>query len=395
MMAPMFVEPHHEVEYIARIKRAVTKTPILGCIGRLIDPATAEKYVVEQMMDMVGGARGFIADPALAQKGGEGKSEEINPCNGCNDYCVSNLFGGLPITCIVNPAAGREKEWGRESLRPVGQPKNVWVIGGGPSGLEAARVAATRGHRVTVWEREASLGGHLRQLGQLPGRNAFLANVAWWERQLEQLGVRVIVGREFTAADVDKSCDAVLVATGSRYRKDGLTGFIAQPIPGWDQEHVFTPEEAFLRLERFAGRTVLLDEEGYMMGPGLAQLLAERGAEVHYVTRWPLVAPSLQANLQFAFVYPALYAKGVSLTVNHFVQKIEGSRVTIFNIYTNEERVIEDVSAVILITGRQSDAGVAEAVSGRSIPVRVIGDARAPRGLGEVVMDGFEAAVNL
>jgi pyruvate/2-oxoglutarate dehydrogenase complex dihydrolipoamide dehydrogenase (E3) component len=292
------------------------------------------------------------------------------------------------MSCGVNPVVGKEKQWGEGTLRPTTKPKTVIVIGGGPAGMEAARVAALRGHQVTLYEKEKKLGGHMNLLGKLPGRTVYLASVAWFERQLKKLNVTVHTGREFMASDLNDKMDVVIVAAGSRYRRDGVTGMIAYPIPGWDQDHVFVPEGALANLERIKSRVVILDDESFEIGPGLAQMLAERGLPVEYVTRMPMVAPLLALTYQSPLIYRALYGSGVKITLDHHIKTIDGRRVTLYNVYTNQETVINDVGAVILVTIRQTVDNLATELADRAPKIYLIGDALAPRRYGEAVMDG-------
>ena len=159
----------------ARIKAAV-RTPVI-VTGRIVTPAQAEEVLRSGAADLVGMTRALIADPELPRKAREGRLDDIRVCMGSAEGCIDRLYFGLPIGCVQNPVIGREREWG--TLVPAATARRVLVVGGGPAGMEAARVLAERGHRVTLLERDGHLGGAIRIAARAPGWEAYATAIDW------------------------------------------------------------------------------------------------------------------------------------------------------------------------------------------------------------------------
>ena len=159
-------------------------------------PEAAEAVLAAGQADMVSIVRGQIADPHLVAKARAGRADDVRPCISCNQLCWGRRSRDYWISCLVNPSAGREWEWGGDRFEPAADPRRVLVVGGGPAGLETARVAAERGHRVTLVERARRLGGQFRLAGLQPSRGQITDLLAWYGRRLEALGVDVRLGVE-------------------------------------------------------------------------------------------------------------------------------------------------------------------------------------------------------
>ena len=268
MIAPYQLPDHWEMDAITKVRGAISRATVFGCPGRFHDPAKAEAIIAAGTLDMVGGTRGFFAEPEIGRKAREGRARDIRPCIGL----VGCTGGG---GCVVNSTNGEESTFGVDKLVPTRSPRRVVVVGAGPGGLEAARVAASRGHDVVVLEAANEVGGALHLMKAIPGREQVTDAADWWSRQLDELGVKVHVS---TPANVDivlgEAPDVVVVATGAVFDRTGVTGFATDPIPGWDRPFVHTPEEVLAEGLSPVGVTVVLEEEP--QGAVVAEVLATR-----------------------------------------------------------------------------------------------------------------------
>jgi 2,4-dienoyl-CoA reductase-like NADH-dependent reductase (Old Yellow Enzyme family)/NADPH-dependent 2,4-dienoyl-CoA reductase/sulfur reductase-like enzyme len=394
MTTPWFIEPLHMASFVGGVRDAGAGVVIMSALGRVTDLDTAEEMIANGTTDMVGSARGLIAEPNLVKNAREGHPERSRTCTACN-YCISALMSAsAPYGCTINPSTAREYKWGERNLQPAARPGKVVVVGGGPAGLEAARVAAMRGHRVVLLERRAQLGGQLRLWAEIPQREVHNGTIAWYEQRLVELGVTVRLGVDATAEVIGaEQPDTVIVATGSTYARNGESGFSLEPIQGWDSPNVYTPEQVLEEGARPKGRVVVLDEEGFDVGVGLAQVLAADGARVTLVTRQMQLAPHLYFSLQLPFVLPLLKNLDVEIHTQCFIGSIEPGKVVIFDIFTNGEVILDNVDAVVLATGRRANTPDLLAELEQFTPTTyAIGDALAPRGLVEATYEGHRFA---
>ncbi len=219
-MADMTFDEAPFREFPGPVRRALSEqgTPIpIITVCKYRDLAEAERMIAAGEADLVGIARGHIADPAIVRKSLAGRADEVRTCISCNQGCAQHLEKNIAITCLVNPIAGREEVWAEPEDDRAGAPKSVLVVGGGPAGAEAAYVAAARGHRVTLWEAGARLGGQLALAASMRKREDFGKFLALQQRRLELNGVRVEFGRTADAAAIREfGADTVILATGSR-----------------------------------------------------------------------------------------------------------------------------------------------------------------------------------
>lgn len=386
-MPPYFVPRFSNESFVKGVRDALGSLPVLSALGRVTSVADADRAIADGSADLVGAARGLIAEPELVKNALEGREERSRTCIACN-WCV--LAGQIrAFGCAINPASARERRWGVRTLTPVADASRVVVVGGGPGGLEAARVAAHLGHDVVLLERRETLGGQMSLWARLPGRDALATTPEWYARELRELGVDVRTGVEASAGRVlAESPDAVVVATGSRYAENGESGFMASAIPGWDRDFVYRPEQIIEQGARPSGRVVILDDEGLNTGVGIAEILAAAGAQVEIVTRWLRPAEHLIFTFEFAFVIPRLKQLGVAYRTQTYVSEIGDHELTVFDVFTNEERKVSDVDAVVLVTMRRPKAALARELEGKAAQLFPIGDALAPRGLAEATYEG-------
>jgi 2,4-dienoyl-CoA reductase-like NADH-dependent reductase (Old Yellow Enzyme family) len=391
-MPPVFVDRQVYRPYVEAVRDAAGDVPVLSVLGRLTTIAEAEAALEAGVCDMAGAARALIAEPDLVRNAREGNEVRSRTCIACN-WCMESRIHGA-AGCAINPASYRERTWGVDTLTRAERPSKVVVVGGGPAGLEAARVSALRGHEVILFEARPNLGGALALWASLPGREWVANGVEWWQRELDRLGVATRLGLAGGALSIlAEGPDAVIVATGALYSQTGRSAFLDAGIPGHDRRHVYRPEQILLEGIRPSGKVVLLDAEGLHTSSGVAELLALAGAEVHYVT--PGFAPAsarLAASHEFPFVVTRLKEAGVTLLPSSYLRRIDEHDVVVYDVFTGEERVLEQVDAVVLSTCRLPLDDLGRQLEGRVEQLFTVGDALSARSLAAAVYEGHKFA---
>jgi hypothetical protein len=394
---PMTYEPGWERGYTKAVKEVSTKPVLL--VGRITNPKIAEDILAAGEADAILLARQLFADAEWGVKAREGRADDIRRCVAAN-YCWRSVIRGGRVQCVYNPEVGREARWGSGTLVPADERKRALVIGAGPAGLEYARVAAARGHEVVVLEREQEVGGHVRRLSLLPGRKEYGQIARWLERQAAGNGAEIRTGVEVTEDGLDALLaedqpDHVVVATGSVYRRDGWQGQTAAPIPGWESGQCVTWDEVVTGDAAPAGSVVVIDDLQDAAAPLTAVKLAQDGASVRLITRWPMIGMETIPEVYYLWVRQQLYEAGVSVEPDLFPTAIEGREVTFVNVYAPERETKVEADWIVMVTGRQSENGLYHVLRGRSVDVEMIGDAIAPRTTYEAVFEGHRQARKL
>ena len=394
---PMTYEDGWEREYTRAVKTVSTKPVLL--VGRITKPEVAEELLASGDADAILLARQLFADAEWANKAREGQDEDIRRCVAAN-YCWRSVIHGGRVQCIYNPTVGREKAWGAGTLDHVDTSKRVLVVGGGPAGLEFARVAAARGHEIVLLEREEELGGHVRSFSKLPGRAPFYGVSLWLAGQAAKNGAEIRLATEVRPESIDEVIAAewpehVVVATGARYLADGFQGQTAAPLPGYETGNCVAWDDVALGRQTPTGNVLVIDDLQDAAAPLTACKLAEEGASVRLVTRWPMFGMETIPEVYFIWIQSRLYEAGVEMTTDHFVEQIDGNRVTLFNVYAPDRKLELDADWIVMATGRRSENALYHALRERGVSVEAIGDAVAPRGTYEAVYEGHRAARKL
>jgi 2,4-dienoyl-CoA reductase-like NADH-dependent reductase (Old Yellow Enzyme family)/thioredoxin reductase len=391
-MPPVFVDPHPYRPYVEAVRGAAGKIPVLSVLGRLTSVADGEAAIAAGVCDMVGATRALIAEPELVKNAFEGQEERSRTCIACNWCCAAGSDAAQG--CAINPASYRERLWGVETFQTATKRSKVIVVGAGPGGLEAARVAALKGHDVTLIEARDQLGGALALWASLPARGFFFKAIAWWERELTRLGVKIHRGTEARAAAIlREKPDAVIVATGARYSVGGRSAFLDIDIPGHDLSHVYRPEDVILGNIRPQGKILLLDGEGLHTSAGVAEMLASGGGEVHYLTPgFSPISPRLVDSLESTFVMKRLREANITFVPSTYIRRVEKHAVTVYDVFTEAERTIEGVEAVVLSTGRLPLNGLSKELEGKVAQIYTIGDALAARPFAAAAYEGQKFA---
>jgi len=375
---------HYEPGAFAGLPRGLkadVSLPVVGT-GRIDSPALADRFVAEGIADLVGMVRPLIADPHLPNKARAGRVEDIRTCIACTQSCVGHIYLGMGVGCIYNPVTGREAQWA--DMVPATAPRNVVVVGGGPAGMETARVAAERGHRVVLLERARRLGGQVNLAMRTPQRAIFEEIIVFFERQLAKLGVDVRLGVDADADTVlAQSPDAVVVATGSTAYRPEVIGAGA---PG-----VLTAREVIAGASAVGERVLVVDAHGRAEGITVAEFLADMGRQVEIVTGLAYVGCEMPAPAWHKHV-EGLLERGVTLTPFTGVWEIDGRSVEVYNVISWQPRTIEDVDTVVFAAGGAADDTLFHALGGKVADLHLVGDAYQARDIEVAVVDGHRVA---
>jgi hypothetical protein len=388
MVRPLYA-PHLLGVYAAHtVKKALRDTPVFA-VHRILTPDEAEAVLERGEADAITLVRALIADPDWPAKARAGGDDTIRHCTGCNQGCYGNLIQSLPITCVTNPAVGREAELGMGTLQPAPRAKRVVVVGGGPAGLEAAWVAAARGHEVTLLERSDELGGKIRLAQQLPGRGELTDFADWRVGECARRGVDVRLGVDAGVDDiVALGPDAVVVATGARATTSGASKWHPMPVPGSDQPFVIDHERALVEADGLGGRVVILDVVGHIEAIGLGERLATAGAEV--TVACPLPTPMLLDPETMAAALPRMARAGARWRPNTAMISIGDHEVTLIDTLSLAIETLPADSVVIRTHGLPND-DLYFALDGRVPEAMRVGDAVAARPADRAIFDGHRA----
>ncbi|MGE7120924.1 FAD-dependent oxidoreductase [Peribacillus sp. NPDC046944] len=364
----------------AREIRSATNIPILVS-QRIKDPNMAEKILAEGAADLVGITRALIADPEWPLKAETGRSYEIIPCIGCNQDCRS--FDPF-LYCAVNPTTGRENELDR-IIPKSNNIKKVAVVGGGPAGLEAARVAALRGHSVELFEKEATLGGQVRIAAREPNRRELIDVIHYLESEVRRLEVTVNLNQAVDVNDLN-SFDTVILATGAVPEQpkvhDSIKGKV---LTVYD---VLKSDD----LSKGVGETAVVVDDGTGFWPSLstAGCLAAKGYKVIYVTPSRTIGASIPHE-SIQLLLNRLSTAGVQFMILHQIAEANGNNIKVRNVLSGEETLIES-NLLVIDAGRRQENTLAKQLRDVAIPAHLVGDAISPRRISHAILEGHRIA---
>ncbi len=402
-LSSRFGEEGGQEPFIAGVKKLTTK-PVVG-VGRYTSPDRMAAVVRKGIVDLIGCARPSIADPFLPKKVEEGRIEDIRECIGCN-ICVSGDYTMSPIRCTQNPTMGEEwrKGWHPERIRPKETDKPVLIVGAGPAGLEAAQALGKRGYEVTLAEQRTELGGRVARECRLPGLAAWGRVRDWRAEQLHKLAnVSVYLDSALDADTVlEFGCPRVVIATGARWRRDGVGRHWTAPMPIGDGAQVLTPDDIMEDRLPQGGRVIVWDDDHYYMGGVLAELLADKGYETTCVTAASEVSTWSRNTMEQHFIQTRLLEKGVRIRAFRLLNRISPGCVEISCVHTGRSEEVE-ADAVALVTSRTPADRIAADLARRRDrwpdagleSVDAIGDALAPATIAHAVYAGRRYAEEL
>jgi 2,4-dienoyl-CoA reductase-like NADH-dependent reductase (Old Yellow Enzyme family)/thioredoxin reductase len=373
VLGPMAMDWGFNV-YSASAVRQMVDIPVIA-VGRITEVSVADRIVGDGHADLVAMGRASLADPEFPRKALEGRSDEIRKCFGCADACTNPYRH-----CNNNPELGRELHW---DLTPVAEPKEVWVIGGGVAGMEAASLAARRGHRVTLFEQETKLGGQIHAAAAPPHKGELLNAIANRLPLLRKHGVDVRLQTRVTAAMVqDGQPDAVILATGAQPQRP--------PIPGVDRPEVVQAKDV-LTGKAFVGPKVAVLGAG-MVGAETAEYLGDHRREVTLIEMLDTIAVDMP-RIPRPYIVHRLDQYGVECITGAKAEAITDEGVLVST--EGQMELLEGYSSIVLATGSNSTDELAGALRGVVKELYVVGDARQVARISDATAQAAEAALEV
>ncbi len=366
--------------------REKIKLPVF-CTGRINDPVMAEKVLAAGQADMIGMCRALICDPFMPKKAEEGRLDDIRYCIACNQGCIGRIGMNKSIGCVQNPSIGYEKQWGEGTLKPAPVKKKVTVVGGGPAGMWAAKMAGRRGHDVTLLDRNETLGGQVRTAMKGAGRDEFGVIIRNEKDQVDKAGVKVQHEVEVTPELVLQAApDAVIVATGSRPKP--------HPVGGADGPGVCDVWQVLDQQVEVGQKVCLIDYDGHHRATATAEYLANQGKSVHIICSSLFIGAELGPTQDLYLSRQRLLQKGVSFTPDIAVMEVAGDTgaktIKGFNVYSNEWDEWGPYDTVVLAMGQAVDEDLYFALKGKVKELHRIGDCVAPRKVDMAIWEGHK-----
>ncbi len=354
--------------------KKVVAVPVIT-VGRINDPSLAESILQEGKADIIALGRPLIADPDFPQKALEKREKEIRKCIACNVCIDSRIRLKADLRCTINPEFGKEEEY---QYKPARARKKVLVIGGGPGGMEAARVARIRGHQVTLCEESGQLGGQLILAAKAPSKKEIRNITDYYEHMLKKLGVDVQLQTKATLEMVEElKPGVIIVATGA---------YALRPnIPGSDRSNAVTAHDVFGERVKLKGKNVVIIGGG-AVGCETAEYLSEKGFVPTVVEMLGDVAMDVE-KITRKTVLDILSERNIKVLTHAGVTRIEKGKVVFIDGAGKEKSITADT--VILAMGARPDDELMKRLKERGLPVFAVGDCVEPRKAIDAIQEGF------
>lgn len=376
IIPPIYLPKGVLTDFAAAVKRGVD-IPVITQ-GRLYDPELNEAVLQDGKADFIGMARGLLADPEWVNKVAQGRENEIRRCITCNQ-CIDRILKSLSIRCAINPTAGREWEFAETPSRAK-VTKRVAIVGGGPAGMETARIAALKGHSVKLYEKSAELGGGQYKLAaSAPYKEEFNNLLQYYDSQFQKLdNLEIVFNKEVLLEDLlAERPDVVVLATGAEA--------LVPKIEGLDRPNVFTNHDQLLWAGKLSGKVVIVG--GGCAGAGTADKLSEQGLDVTVVEMLAECALDEELITRLTLMHRFSEKQNVRIMTNHTVRRITGEGV--LAISCDGREVLIPADYVIVAFGAVPYNPLEEEVRKKINEVYVIGDAVQPKKIRDAVADGF------
>ncbi|WP_377707714.1 FAD-dependent oxidoreductase [Pseudomonas protegens] len=379
IVPPMAVEAAYLAREAGTFKAGLSIP--LFVTGRINQPQEAEAIIAKGQADVCGMTRALICDPQMPNKSDSGRAEDVRACIACNQACIGHFHKGLPISCIQHPETGRELLYGQP--KPSARDKRILVVGGGPAGMKAAAVAAQRGHRVTLYEASAQLGGQIQLAQLLPRRSEFGGASTNLQREMQLAGVEVVRNTRVDRALIEReNPDHVIIATGAQpYWPNFERGGDLQVVDAWQ----------VLRDEVQLGRSVVVaDWRCDWIGPGIAERLVRAGHQVQLAVNGTHCGESLPLYVRDQLA-GELHKLAIPIIPYARLYGCDDSTVYLQHTASGEPMLLENVDSLVLCQGHQSVDDLGQQLKGL-VPFQRIGDCLAPRTVEEAIHEGLKVA---
>ncbi len=377
--APWLLPFGYNLPLAAAVKQAVGLPVIVT--GGIRDPHDAERILSDGSADLIGMVRALLADPELPEKARTGRLDEVRWCIAAGECHQWHGTRGS-VVCAVNPDVSRREEM---QIIPAETAKTVLVVGAGPAGMETARVAALRGHRVYLCDRERVLGGAVRAIAADPSHHVFADMMVYYDGALSRAGVELVLGDEVTVDVVrEMAPDAVVVATGA-------SPFIPD-VPGVNNPNVVTAIQVLTGQAKVGDHVLVVAELEEFYAPLIvAEFLANQGKAIEVVSGLLTVGLAVEPRTLHMIV-KRLLEKGVTLTPHTTLAELADHTVTVMDRFTESRRVLEGIDNVVLACGSRSDGRLYEQLKGKVGELYSVGDCRSPRRIVHAVLEGARVA---